>query len=127
MTKGKRKPDGSITQLKLFKEEQPAETGQVEEQAGIKQTKQLVEDAPPKKRVRNKKNKDQEIHSAISEPEPPGEPVIVNVSLTSEEDVVPPKPADAKQTEENETRQKEKYKKIQEERPAALRKARGAK
>jgi len=127
MAKGKSKPDTKITQLELFREEQPAETGEAEAQAEIRHSEQAEEIIPPKKRGRNKKIKAEEIQADVPAPDQSGNMVAESVSIAVEETAIPPKPADDEQTEVKEARLKEKYKKIQEERLAALKKARGVK
>lgn len=125
MARSKSKPETKSTQLELFPQQQPVETGQDKEQSNTGQTDQQAEAAPPKKRTRTKKSSDQPAQTTdpeVPSPEQAAEPV--TTTLPIEEAPPPLKSADSKQTEKKEARLKENFKKIQEERLAALRKAR---
>lgn len=127
MAKSKGKTAGGNTQLKLFNDEQPAVTKQDEEQTDNKQTEQPPEPVLLKKRVKGKKpaKPSQPVEApALQESE---QPPTSTAALPVEEPAVHQLPADARLIEEREAQLKEKFKKVQEERLAALRKARGKK
>ena len=126
MARSKSKSEAKSKQLELFPQEQQVEAGQGREQSDAGQTEQQAEAAPPKKRTRTKKSPDQTIvpeAAATEQSAGPEEPIPSII----EEAPAPIEPVNPKQTEEKEARLKENFKKIQEERLAALRKARGKK
>ncbi len=112
MARGKSKSDEKSTQLALFPEEQPAENSLAEEPAEVP--------APSKKRGRKKKSpdlavpEDSSLAEDAEEPLPPPPP-----------EEKPPLPPPTE--EEKEAERKEKYRKVQEERLAALKRVRSKK
>lgn len=125
MARNKSKLEAKSIQLELFPQQQLVETGQ-DKQNNTGQPDQQAEATPPKKRTRTKKSPEQPAQTTdpeVPSPEQVAEPVITT-PLPIEETPSPLKSNDPKQTEKKEARQKENFKKIQEERLAALRKAR---
>ena len=107
--------------------EQPADTGLVKQQIEAKQEEPHEEPALPKKRGRKKKTEDTSVTAQVPEPKNPEQPSTSVASLPTDKAPIPQLPTDPKQNEEKEAQLKEKYKKQQEERLAALKRVRANK
>ena len=115
MKRGKGKTNKQNIQLALFEEDQPAPVEQQAEQ---------LEELLPKKRIRKKKSAEppvpEETHTIEEQVASPALPLLMEEPLLQ-------KPADPKITDQKEEELKAKYKKAQEARLEALRKARNKK
>lgn len=123
MASGKGKINKQIIQLALFEEEQPASTEQIEEGAPA----EPAEEAPVKKRGRKKKSLDTPPPDETPQPEELAEFSLPVDPVPAQEEPTLQEPADLSSDPEKETERKEKYRKDQEARLAALWKARGKK